>query len=236
MVDIHSEAQNLEPSGIVSLFTLDTTSVGGTILFFVQGHKHGKSVMHGGIEYRAVDIQFEGLEITGAGALPTPTIRISNTDGMPQAIVNTWGDLLGCTVQRIRTFARFLDGEPDEDPTAYFGPDIFRVERRSKEDATQIEWELSASIDQEGKQIPGRQVIRDTCLWRYRAFIPSTGMFNYSKAQCPFAENKFYDIEDNEVFTPAEDVPSRRLSCCRARFGADAPLPFGGFPGIARSG
>jgi len=236
MTGISQEAQSLNPSAIVALFTLDTTSIGGPVLHFIQGTKENNApVQHGGIEYQPVDIEFDGLEVTGAGALPTPIIRVSNTDGLAQAIINTWGDLLGCVVTRIRTYARFLDGQPDEDPDVFFGPDIFRVERKAQENPVFIEWELSASIDQEGKLLPGRQIIRDTCLWRYRIYDPATATFNYSKAQCPYTGSQYFDFEDNPVASPAEDVPSRRLGCCRARFGAGSPLPFGGFPGVART-
>lgn len=230
---VQTEAQNLAPSAIISLFTIDTSSVGGPMLYFVMGSQNGQPVRYNGIDYQPVDVEFTGLETTGSGALPTPTIRISNVDGLAQAIVSTWGELLGCTLYRVRTFKRFLDGEPDADPTAFYGPDIFRFERRTSENAVYIEWELSAAIDQEGKMLPGRQVIRQTCLWRYRTFVPGQG-YDYSKAQCPYTGNQFFDVNDQPVSDPAKDYPSRRLGCCRARFGRSNPLPFGGFPGVQR--
>lgn len=234
MSNLQSEAQSLAPSGTISLFTLDLSSQGGPLLYFIQGSDNDEPVTFNGIEYQPVDVQFEGLETSGAGALPTPLIRISNVDGMPQALMNTWGDLLGCTLYRVRTYTRFLDGQPDADPEAFYGPDIFRVERKTSENSVYIEWELSAAIDQEGKQLPGRTVIRNTCLWRYRRFVPETGVFDYSKAQCPYAGTNFFDINDQPVTDPAKDVPSRTLGCCRARFGRANPLPFGGFPGVQR--
>lgn len=234
MSNLQAEGQSLSPSGIVSLFTLDATSMGGPLMHFVQGTEAGEPIVFGGIEYSAVDVQFDGLETTGTGALPTPKIRISNTDGMAQALVSTYGELLGCTLFRIRTYTRFLDGKPDADPEAFYGPDIFRFERKTSENGVYIEWELSASIDQEGKQLPGRTIIRNTCLWRYRYYNGSTGHFDYSKAQCPYTGAQSYDINDLPVSDPSKDVPSRRLSCCRTRFGRANPLPFGGFPGVQR--
>ncbi|PZR92246.1 MAG: phage minor tail protein L [Stutzerimonas stutzeri] len=232
-MSIQTEAQKLDPSAIISLFTIDTTSLGGPLLYFVQGTDGTQPVKFNGIEYQPVDVEFSGLETTGTGALPTPKIRVSNVDGLAQAIVSTWGELLGCTLYRVRTFKRFLDGQPDADPTAFYGPDIFRFERRTSENAVYIEWELSAAIDQEGKMLPGRQVIRQTCLWRYRIFRPGSG-YDYSKAQCPYTGNQYFDRNDQPVSDPSKDYPSRRLSCCRARFGRNNPLPFGGFPGVQR--
>ena len=234
MTTIQAVAQSLAPDAIVSLFTLDTTSVGGPVLRFVQGREVDGPVLYGGLEYQPVDCEFKGLEASGIGALPTPSITVANSDGIFQAIINTWGDVLGCTLYRVRTFARFLDNGSEPDPAAFFGPDTFRVERKANENSVFIEWELSAAIDQEGKKLPGRQVVRDTCLWRYRAWNAASGTFDYSKALCPYTGSKYFDINDQEVTDPALDVPSRRLGCCEARFGVGNPLPFGGFPGVAR--
>lgn len=235
MADIQQEAQKLSPSGIISLFTLDTTSIGGPIMHFVQGSQSASPVSYGGVAFQPMDVQFEGLETSGQGAMPTPTISISNVDGIIQAVVNTWGSLNGCLLHRVRTYTRFLDGQPDADPTAFYGPDTFRVERKAVETSAMIQWELSAAIDQEGKQLPGRVVIRDTCLWRYRVWKEATGTFDYSKAQCPYVGTQAFDINDQPVADPSKDFPSRRLGCCKARFGANQPLPFGGFPGVARN-
>jgi lambda family phage minor tail protein L len=231
------EAQKLSPSAIIHLFTLDTTSVGGPLLRFTASSQSDAAVVYQGLSYQPFDIEFNGVETSGVGAYPTPRLRLNNTDGVIQALVNTWGDLNGCQVKRIRTFERFLDGRPEADPESYFGPDIFRVERKSDDNADFIEWELSTSIDQEGKMIPGRTVIANTCMWRYRYWDSSLnggdGDFDYSKAQCPYAGTQSYDINDDPV-TDDLDKPSRTLNCCRVRFGADQPLPFGGFPGVPR--
>lgn len=235
MTAIQTEVQSLSPDDHVSLFVLDATFVGGTTMHFVQGSEHDGPVTFGEIPYVALDVEFTGLETSGVGALPTPTIKVGNSDGVFQAMLNTFGGLEGSTVHRIRTYRKFLDGGSEADPQAYFGPDTFRIERKVIENNSNIEWELSAAIDQEGKQIPGRQVVRDTCLWRYRIYNGSAGGFDYSKAQCPYTGAQSYDINDAPVALAANDVPSRRLSCCRTRFGRANPLPFGGFPGVARS-
>lgn len=233
-INIQQEAQSLSPSGHIALFQLDATSYGGPMIYFTQGAKVGERVKFNGQIYEPIDVEFAGLETSGQGALPTPTIRLSNTNGVPQSMVNTYGDLTGCTLYRIRTHVRFLDDQPDSDPSATYPVDIFRLERKSVENSMYIEWELSAAIDQEGKKLPGRTIIKETCLWRYRYFNQASGRFDYSKAQCPYADNRYFDINDQPVSDPAKDVPSRRLNCCKVRFGSHAPLPFGGFPGVQR--
>lgn len=230
MTEFSQEAQGLSPSAIISLFTLDTSRVGGPILRFTQSSRVNQPVLFAGIKYDPVDVNFEGLEVSGIGPYPNPKISIANTGGLTQALVNSYGDLNGCPITRIRTFARFLDGSEDADPTAMFGPDMYRVERKIDDNQDFIQWELSSSIDQEGKMIPGRLVIKNTCMWRYRTWNKETGEFDYSGAQCPYAGEQSYDINDQPVASHL-DQPSRKVSCCRARFG-DQPLPFGGFPGV----
>lgn len=229
---ISAAAQSLQPGEFVSLFLLDATSVGGTVMPFVQSKNGASPVVFAGVSYTGVDCEFTGLETTGVGALPNPRFRIANTDGVYQNVLNTVGDLTGCKLERRRTFARYLDGQPTANPGAFYGPDEFRIERLVAENPVYIEFELSATIDQEGKMLPGRQVIRDTCLSRYRVWNGSS--FDYSKVQCPYTGSTYFDINDQVVAGAANDKPSRRISCCRARFGANNPLPFGGFPGAER--
>lgn len=215
------------------MFRLDTTSIGGAIYYFCQAAEAGTGLTYGGVYYTPVDVQFSGFEMTAQGGLPTPKVKIANTNGVFQNVVNTFGDLIGCKIQRIRTFAQYLDGQPQADASAFFGPDMFRIERKSSENPIFIEWELSASIDNEGKIIPGRVVVRDTCLWRYRAYSVATGAFDYSKAQCPYT-GAAYDINNQPTGDYTKDACARTLSACKTRFGSNNPLPIGSFPGVNR--
>jgi lambda family phage minor tail protein L len=232
VTSIQTVVQTPVPGEAVFMFRLDATSVGGSIIFFCQGRFGSTGVTFGGQYYTPADIEFSDFETTSAGSLPTPKMKLSNTNGVFQSMINTYGDMTGCIIQRIRTFRRFLDGQEDADPTAYYGPDTFKVERKSAENPVYIEWELSAAIDQEGKLLPGRQVIRDTCLWRYRRWNSATNAFDYSKAQCSHTGNSF-DLNNNPT-TSDKDICNRHISGCKVRFGANNPLYFGGFPGAAR--
>lgn len=232
MSAIISEAQKLEPSAIVSLFQLDTTVVGGPLLYFTMMTNGATPVYFNGVAYQPLDIKFEGMEMSGIGALPRPTLKIANTDSLIQEIVNTYGDLNGCALTRYRTFARFLDGQPDADPTAFFGPDVFQVDRKVSDTKAEITWELSAAIDQDGRTI-GRQILRDTCLWRYRFWNGTS--FSYSKAKCPYTGGTYYTEQDVVTLDPALDKPSRSITCCKLRFGENSPLPTGAFPGVSRT-
>lgn len=230
---VHSEAVKLDPSALVSLFQLDTTVIGGPVYHFTTETRAGATISFGSVTFTAVPIQITGMEISGQGALQTPTLTITNTDGLIQEVVNTWGDLETCKLTRWRTFARFLDGGENPDPSAFYGPDVYEIDRKSSDTPEAIQWELRALIDRQGVYV-GRTIIRDTCMWRYRVYNAATGTFDYSKAQCPYAGANYFDENNQPTSNPADDRPARNIQCCRLRFGSDAPLPFGGFPGIVR--
>lgn len=231
MPAISTEAQKLAPGARVMLFALDTTKVGGPVWYFTNSSD--TPIFFGGQEYTPVGVELRGLTTSGVADLPRPELVIANAP-IIQSMVNTWGALNGCKLSRLRTFARFLDGQAEADPTAFYGPDVFEFDRKSSDTETEIVWELSATIDQEGATV-GREMIRDTCMSRYREFNTVTETFDYSNAVCPYAGPKFYNQDDVEVPDASDDKPSRGLDCCRARFGRGNPLPFGGFVGIQRS-
>ena len=83
-------------------------------------------------------------------------------------------------------------------------------------------------------RLPGRTVLRDLCAWRYRTWDGSA--WDYSAAECPYTGTAYFDGSDTAVNEAEDDVCSRRLSGCRARFGSGSvSLPFGGFAGVLRS-
>ena len=141
-------------------------------------------------------------------------------------------DWRGAVVTRLRTLTRYLDSEPTADATRHWPLDIYRIEAKTESSKTQLTWQLASPLDFDKKQLPGRQVWRDVCSWAYPVY--TDGAWDYSQAQCPYIhDNGYFDAQDAVVSSPALDKPSRRLGCCKARFGNQA-LPYGGFIGVAR--
>lgn len=187
------------------------------------------NVVFGGNTYEPLPIEAEGFEMNGRGQLPTPRLRMANNPTI-SALVNSSADLLGAKVTRLRTFKRFLDGMPDANPAAILAqPDIYRLDRKAKQTRGTFEFELAAWTDQQGIQIPRRQVIRDTCTYTYRRFVASA----YVYGTCPYAGDAAFAIDNTPTGDPAADVCSRKLKGCIVRFGESANLPFSAFPGVA---
>lgn len=233
---IVAASQKLEETDIMELYTLDGTKFGNpaNLFHFCNTTDGGNVVTFDSVEYAAVPVETDGWLVTGMGSLPQPKIRISNLGGLFSGLSRDYNDLKGWTVIRKRTYARFLDGHPDADPLAFFYPvDVYLVDKKTAQNKLQIEFELAAAMDQQGRYIPGRIALRDYCTHDYRFWNGSS--FDYTEVTCPYVGSTYFDDNGNVVANPQEDVCSKRfLTGCRKRFGSQ-PLPFQGFPGLART-
>ena len=186
---IVSNLQNVNPSAIIELFTLqlDNSLHGATTVYrFHAGTslKDNGEIVWAGNTYTKMPIQAEGFAYQN-GQLPRPTLTVSNAIGTISAILatvnatTTGNDLTGATVTRIRTLTRFLDaanfpsnvnpyGTPD--PTAEFPQEIYKIDRKSAENREIVTFELAAVFDLAGVRAPKRQAPR--------SIFPSIGTFN----------------------------------------------------------
>ena len=183
---VFSSLQDINPSAIIELFTLQlSTALHGanTIYRFHAGsslNANGQIVWDGNA-YLRFPIEATGFAFQ-KGQLPRPKITISNATGLISAILlsvnetTTGNDLTGATVTRIRTLAKFLDAvnfadgtNATADPTAEFPQEVYAVDRKSTETREVVEFELAAPTDLAGVRIPKRQCTR--------SIFPSIGTF-----------------------------------------------------------
>jgi lambda family phage minor tail protein L len=235
----NSEIQKPETSELIELFTLDLTALGDSIYFFTPNKKETDIEWQGNV-YVSVDIQAEGFEVDGRGSAPTPKIRFSMTTPILGGLIDEFNDLIGAKITRCKTYAKFLDGEPGANPSAHFPLDIYRVERKASETRYQIEFELSSIMDQRGATLPSRVITSFYCPWIYRRHNGGSSGdplldFNYHPADngCPYQGNDYFDT-NGDACDADEDKCAKSENACKLRFGEDAVLPFGGFPGAAR--
>lgn len=228
-MSIKTEIQSLSPTALIQLFELDMSAVGGTTVYFHAGTNELQSnVVWQGKTYQPLPIEAEGFDINSKGALPRPKIRVANINGIFSAAVRESDDLVGCKVTRRRTFAKYLDAvnfasgtNPFADPNQHLVDDVWYVERKTTENRYIVEWELASAFDLQGVMLPYRQIIQNSCPWRYRG--PECGWLG-----------GYYDTNDKPTGDSSKDVCSKRLSGCKARFGPYAIIPYGGFPGAMR--
>lgn len=223
---IQAEIHKLAPGAMVELFEIDSTALGGTVTRLHAGtNSLQTAVVWQGNTYQPFPIEVKGYEVTGKGQIPRPTVRVANVNGLIGALVRDLDDMIGAKFTRKRTLVKFLDAanfpggvNPTADPSAALPDDVFIVDRKSAENKVFVEWELAASFDVAGMQLPRRYIVQNVCTWRYRG------------GECGYTGASYFDANDAPVGSSALDVCGKRLSSCQARFGANNPLPYGGFP------
>lgn len=224
----------------VELFDLDFTPIdpAAPVLHLTPFVGQSDILRRGGLPYYPAPMEATGYARGGdagdrgsASKLPQPTIKVGNASPIVSPYV--WGaqGFIGALVTRTVTYRRFLDGEPDEDPTAAQQLDVHEVEQVTEITPTEISFRLVAPIDQAGRELPARRVTRNSCQRRYRTWNGSS--FDYSKATCPYVGAGTWNTAD-QTATDATDNCSRRLTGCLLRF-PDGPLPIQAFPGISLS-
>ena len=192
---VFSDIQGVAPSAIIELFTLELKEK----LHYPENNPNGLDTVyrfHAGTSlnangeiqwnnqtYQRIPVTAEGFAYQ-KGQLPRPKLIVSNIQGTISAILllinaTTRGnDLMGATVTRIRTLAKFLDAEnfPNDtnpfgtpDPDAEFPREIYTIDRKASENRDVVEFELAAAFDLVGVRAPKRQCTRK--------LFPSLGSF-----------------------------------------------------------
>lgn len=222
-MSIRQDIQKLDPGARIELFELDATALGGSVNYFHAGTNGvQEAIVWQGNEYLPWPINATGFEYNGRGQLPTPRMQVANLGNLMSALNIAYDDLVGATVTRRRTFARYLDGMPDEDPTAGLPDDVFLVDRKLGEGRVLVTYELGSSLDVQGVMIPLRSMNANACSSEYRG------------TECGYTGGAVADLNDDPTADLALDRCSKRLTGCRLRWGAYAELPYGGFPGLRR--
>jgi lambda family phage minor tail protein L len=165
---IQSDIQQLsQPSPWIQLFTLDATILSGTIQYFTPNiYANGTFVSFNGNVYVPLPMDFSGWEVMattsgGSGAPPRPNFLVSNANKSLLAVVIALGDLVGATLTRVRTFQKYLDGQPNANTAQIIGPDVYTVAQKTSHTASQIAWQLTSPMDVPGAMSPSRQILKD---------------------------------------------------------------------------
>lgn len=224
----------LVTQGLITLYQLDTRPISkdGRVFYFDSAADFETEIVWGGQAYSPLPMDATGFEMTTSGPIPQPNVTISNMFGAGNLLLMSYNGLVGAELIRILTLRRFLDDGSTPDPTAYITRDKFVVAQKTSHNALAIVFKLAARFDQEGTQLPRRQILRDVCTHVYRAWNPTLGVFDYSKASCPYSGGGAWDAT-NTPTDYAHDACSRTIVGCSLRFGGGL-LPARFFPGVGK--
>lgn len=224
----------LVTQGLITLYQLDTTPLGGQWFYFTSAEDADTQIVWGGQQYSPLPMKAEGFEMTSKGAIPTPTVTISNIFGAASTLLLEYKGLLGAKLIRILTLRRFLDDGSTPDTGAMITRDVFVVAQKTSHTAVNVSFKLASAMDQQGVQLPRRLILRDLCSHVYRTWRPEIGAFDYSKATCPYSGPTNWDVNDNVNVAPPYDQCSRTMIGCMNRFPGGQPLPARFFPAVGR--
>jgi lambda family phage minor tail protein L len=221
----------LRHDAIIELFVLDATAIGGAVYRFHAGtNELRQPVVWQGQTYEPMPIEASGFSRSTQGAMPRPTLRVSNVMGLIGLLVISNGGLKRATVIRRRVLRKYLDaanfveGNASADATAGFADERWLIDRTAGRDKYRVEFELGSPMDVQNVQLPRRQVLAGTCTWKYRG------------GECGYTGPAVAKADDTPTTDLAEDDCGRRLSSCRLRVWPGNELPFGGFPGAGALG
>ncbi|MGF6877361.1 phage minor tail protein L [Paraburkholderia sp. MM5477-R1] len=227
---LRGDIQGLSPGAVVILFQLDLSRFNAptpVVCFHAGTNELDSDVIWQGLTYQRYPVQATGFEWKSQGTLPRPHFIVSNVPGIMSALCRLYRDMVGAKVTRKRTLARYLDavnfadGNPTADPNEQFADDVFFVNQKVHESAQAVELELAVAFDVEGEQLPRRQVICNSCPWKYRG------------DGCGYAGPPVADINDRPTSDPAVDQCGKRLASCRLRY-PSGTMPYGAFPGAGQ--
>lgn len=220
---IRTEERKLAAGDRVELYILDLAPIGvNRQLYFCDGNLNNfQPIYFQGIKYEPWGIEAKGFELNGS-SLPNPTLAVRNYQSAITQTMQGLQGLIGARLTRKRTFSKFLDGQPQANPTQEYSPDIFYLGRKSQEDQDTVGWELQSIMEFRSVKIPVRQVQQNTCSHEYRG--PDCGY-----------TGPYRDKDGNLTAHASDDECSYLIKTgCKPRFGAHAVLPFGGCPGARR--
>lgn len=219
---ITAEIQKLDPSAEIVLFEIDGSKIGAPVLRMYSGtDASNKAIVWQGRTYEPWAIEATGFEVRSNSTLPRPTVKVSNIFGDVTSLCRQYQDMLGAKFTRIRTFAKYLDGQPTADPMQELPRDVYLIDRKTHEDGVFVSFELASPIDVMGVRLPRGQVVANCCRVEYRG------------ARCGYAGPPVADVKDQPTSDPNKDVCGHRETSCKLRFGTNNPLPYAGFPAAA---
>jgi lambda family phage minor tail protein L len=227
---IDSDIQKLAPGDVIEMYELDATVLGGAVTRYHAG-RNGlmAAVVWQGNTFSAVSIEAGGYERNARGTLPRPTIRVGNAGGVIGQLAHSYQDLVDAKVTRKRTLVKYLDAvnfpgsvNATADSNQHWPDEVWFIDRKSLENPSFVEFELSSPWDVAGIGLPRRPVIANICAW--------IAIGGYRGAYCGYAGGAVALADDTPTSDLGQDRCGGRVSSCKLRFGADGELPFGGEP------
>ena len=228
-MQIQSEIQKLVPDAMVVLFELKPPpSVSAQPMRFT-GSGNGQPLTFQGLTYDPWAVEGTGFESSSKGSAPRPKLTVSNIGMLPDGttvrglftgLVRQYQGLVGWTVTRRVTYAKFLAGGAYEASPEMHPEEIWLINRRESDDGATIVFELRSQLDMGGRKSPGVLVTR---------YCPAHVL--YRGSECGYLGVAMFDAHNQPVTDRSLDACSKEIRGCKCR---GNERNFAGFPGMRR--
>lgn len=160
--NILTETNKAVTDPLIQLFKVDLTNLGGTVFYFVPMSISYSSISFMGETWVPFPAQITGIGAVYGQAPARPIMTVSNVAKILQAAIVNYGDIVGGTVTRYRTFRKFLADGSSPNNNAIFPPDVYIIDQKTSHTKAAISWNLVSILDVDDYKLPGRQMLRQT--------------------------------------------------------------------------
>lgn len=155
--------QDLQASNVTSpyieMLKIDGSAINSSLVFNFTASSD-EPFAFGGVTFQPMPIQLSGTEVT-TGQPPRPKLVISNITKLIQPYIQQYQGMKGVKVTRVRTLAKFLDGQPLADSGQYLPPEVYYINAMTRLDRTSVEFELVTALDLPNAKLPAAQALKD---------------------------------------------------------------------------
>lgn len=228
-MQLKTELQQLVADALILLYELRPPSGMNFAPLRFTASGNGQPLTFQGQVYEPWAVEASGFESSNKGPVARPKLSISNVamlpDGSPvrglfTALVQQHQGLVGWTVIRRVTYAKYLAGGALAGSPEMHPEEIWLINRREADDGSTLVFELRSVLDMSGRSAPGVLVTR---------YCPAH--VRYRGPDCGYLGTAMFDVHDRPTTDPTLDACSKCLSGCRLRGNLDN---FAGFPGMRR--
>lgn len=160
--------------GIVSLYDL---TIGGVTNYF-HGENTDSALRFLSRDYQPFPMMIEGIEVTGDGASPRPTLTLPNVNSLfrsdSELTISKIEDLVGGKVVRHQTLSKYVGigaGSGNDVANNYELPKAtYIIDRVASKNRLMVQLELASPFDLSGVRVPSRQVTGKYCAWVYKGY------------------------------------------------------------------
>lgn len=222
------EADKVEQTARLTLFTVDLTNLGGGIHRFHNGmNEKAESVIWQGLLYEPFVSKMEGISESTDGPSGRPKFTIANITGVITGMAVQYRELAGAQIYVSKVYAKFLDavnfvnGNPNADPNQEYKV-LYNIERMTSIDANYASFECAIPTETDGVLLPASVITANVCQWIYRG------------EGCRYSGSNYFNEKDEPVSDIESDKCAHLLNSCVLRFGANVEIPIRMYPSCGK--